>query len=828
MRQSTLLRLILFGAVLFAGMPPLLPAQETASSPPSFALERNIHPLPANEALIVLHINGRRFGDVEALIDADDPFIRVSLLREALVSALSALQYERVFGVVLSRLEWAGSADLKAAGFDCAWDMETLRYSITTPGEFAARREIGFASSPTIQSDHWIPPSTIAGVINFGLGGSANMSAAGTSFPLSLNADGMLNLWATVIEANASVFYTSPDISWSFGSVRALRDFPAIEGRLSAGMISGVGIFRQSRPEIYGFSLRNADEFSRYNRNYSPSVLFVLQKPSTIKLSVNGMVIRTIKLDRGNYRLYDIPFAYGLNQFEIEVDEGEGGEGSLLYKPLSRYITLESGLLVGGKTDYGFSAGFGRTEMEQTIASAYVRHGLDSAFTLAAAAEVDQRSVLGELGFVAGTDIGGFIFDASALFAWDNREYPFAFAAGFQYHLSVPAVANSPAFGLSLEYASQGFTAPQPLSAVAVPDAYVKASANIGGPISRTLSFGAAGQWNRSLVANPVDKGTLSVNFGAAMSKNSFLIVSAGINLATNKDPDFSASLTLSATDPLKSNRHVSFMQASNGQNSIVFGDRLPILGGINYGIQAVNPIGGVSAPSSLAINSVYNNPYYSLSGNAALRYGYLQPSPNGTISLNLGTALSFAGGSFAISKPLRDSFVIFDPDRSTGSNKVAFSVGSGEKLISHGWPVAQSLSSYRTVLAAMEFPEADVDTLATLPQAAMTTSLRSGFLYKAGLEKRFYVAGRLTDASGAPIALVVGDVADATGALVNQTFTDENGLFYIYNLGAGDYTIIWPTDMGISAFSLTADSEIQIDLGDIKAGAAAGPPQRN
>ena len=178
----------------------------------------------------------------------------------------------------------------------------------------------------------------------------------------------------------------------------------------------------------------------------------------------------------------------------------------------------------------------------------------------------------------------------------------------------------------------------------------------------------------------------------------------------------------MSVSDPLKSGRQIGFTQRSKGQNSISFNDQLPVFGGIGYGLQANNLIGGVDDPTSFSVNSGFSTRFTTVSGSAGLNYGGTMASPTGTINMNIGTALSFAGLSFALSKPLNDSFIIFDPDRSTGSMPVAFSIDSGTKFMSYGGPVAAPLSSYREVLADMDFPEADADVVATISHIGVAT----------------------------------------------------------------------------------------------------------
>lgn len=793
-------------------------AQENSTS---IILERNIDPLPEGEALIALRVNGKRYGDVEAKIDLENPFLKVSLLREVLSPELSAAQAERIFSTLLSKLEWVGIADLQAGGIQGTWELDTLTYSINTPGEYTALKELDFSPRLRFDDKEWLSPPAIAGVINFTVSGSAYLSASGTTAPLSANANALLNLWSVAIESYGSASYLAPNFSWYFGSAKAIYDIPKIEGRLNAGMVSSGGIGFQSRPELYGISLNSIEYFSDYDKNYSPSAAFTLQKPSTVRMKINGEVVRSFKLDMGNYRIYDLPFAYGLNEFELEVEEGKSPDGLMIYKPVSKYITTETGLLVGGRGEYGFSAGVGRSEPEELFGSAYYRYGLLSDLTIAAGLQADRRSLLASLGIVAGTDLGGFILDTGTLIAWDGRAAPFAFSADLDYHFALPAVPRAPSFSASVGYETAGFATPQPISTVPTPDSEIYASASIGGSIAKTASVGFSGRWARALDGTKIDTGTVSMNLGLALTKDSSISITSGLSLETGKAPDFSLGFSLSASDPQKPGRYIGFSQPNNGTSSISFNDQLPILGGIGYGIRATNLIGGVSEPSSVTFNSGFSNQFFTLAGSSNVNFGEALTSPNGSVNLNLSTALAFAGGAFAISKPLHDSFIIFDPDKSTGNSTVAFGVNAGTKLISHGLPVAASLSSYNESRVTMDFPEADADVAATIPRIAVSPGYRSGFIFRAGLEKRFYVTGFLVDSSGAPITLVAGDVMKPDGSYADMTFTDDAGMFQIFGLTPGVYKLIWPDEIGVSTLTLIDDADGLVELGEITASPA-------
>jgi outer membrane usher protein len=808
---SALLLLIIFPHTVFAQAPD-----------GDVVLTENINPIPEGEAIISLFINDKYYGEAETRIELEDPFLQTKLVEEALAPQLSTSQKQRIFGTLLAKLEWLGMADLAAANISARWDIEKLSYYLTSPGEYAALRELDFTPDQEVGGSVWLKPSPIAAVINLSGSSTATISNTGTTIPVTVNADGLLNLWSLALEGNGSFSYSNSSPDWNFGSVQGIYDFPTLEGRAKGGMISSEGIGYMSRSEIFGLSIRNVDDFSRYDRNYAPSVAFSLEKPSTVRYIINGNLSRSVKMDRGNYRVYDLPFAFGLNQLELEVEDGNPENGIVIYKPLKKYITTETGLLVGGKIDYGFSAGVSRAELTEPIASAYLRYGLYSYLTTALGLQADRRSVMANIGLVSGTDLGGLIINTGTVYAWDGRSVPLSFAADADYSFALPARKEVPNFGVSFGYKSRGFNPPQPVSVVTTPDSSMKASARISGPLWRRATYGLSGSWDRVFRSPVEDTGSISFNIGLSTLNNFSLNISTSLSLSSQEKPDFSLGISLSTSDPIKSGRSIRYSQTDDGRTSIGYSDQIPLMGGINYTLQGNNLIGGVSEISSIGIGSGIDGRVFSLNGSGRINWGGTLSSPNGVVNLNASTALSFAGGSFAISKPLRDSFIIFDPDKSTGSMPVAFAINSGTKQTSRGGAIAQSLSSYSKVLASMDFPEADADVTATVPQIALATGYRTGFVYRAGLEKRMYVTGRLLDAEGFPVSLIAGDVEKTDGSYFDFTFTDEEGNFQAYGLTSGEYKIHWPDYIGVSLITLGPDEDGLVELGDIAASPVA------
>jgi hypothetical protein len=117
-----------------------------------------------------------------------------------------------------------------------------------------------------------------------------------------------------------------------------------------------------------------------------------------------------------------------------------------------------------------------------------------------------------------------------------------------------------------------------------------------------------------------------------------------------------------------------------------------------------------------------------------------------------------------------------------------------------------------------MDFLEADADVASTIPHISVSPGYRTGFIFRAGLEKRFYVTGYLVDATGAPITLVAADVMMPDESYADMTFTDDTGMFQIFGLTPGVYKLIWPDDVGVSTLTLVDDADGLVELGEITA----------
>lgn len=807
----TIFLAVLAVVVLSTGIGRSAYAQEAAKSP---GLEKNIREVPQTPGLVTLTINGEPYGDIEVRIEAADPFVRVDFLKENLGPMMSAQYRFLVFDVILLKLEWAGIEDLAAAGIKGVWDPDSLVYAINVPASYSDRRNIDFNARIVSNVDQVFKRAVISGVINVDGSADFRFEDGGFAYPLSIEADGVLNIAGWAIEGDLGFVYSN-DILTSYNNTsRIVHDFPGIGGRLSGGRVTGSGISFQARPELYGVSLESEAVFSKYDRQDAPSVAFTVDRPAIVKIYANGILIRTSKMSAGNYRLFDLPLGYGLNVLEVHIDDGSGMVQIL--KTKQPYLSVETGLLIAGETEYGASAGVGIIETDQPFASFYYRHGLTYDLTASLFGQANMKSAMAGSSFTYGSQIGAISGALALVSAWDGRSELLSGAANLGYRFNFAAKKRVPTFSLFVEYTSLGFLSPQPTDTVTTPESVIRLSSQVGASLGAQASTGISATWGRTLSGTQSDIVSVSTNFAARLSRSTSANLSISYDFETAEDPDFSATLSLGMYDPQKGNRRSAYSIAEDGTSSVSLNDRLSMLGGTNVGIDLANPIGGLDEQSSVTLGANASSSFGDIEMSSIVRYGGSTGTVSEVLSVDVSTALAFADGVFAFSRRIPDSFVLFSPESSAKGIPLSFSLDGGQALLTESWPRATPLSSYHRVDASMDFPEADADIVATVPRSVIETTYRSGVLYKAGLSRQYMVTGLVLDPSGKALEYIMGEIFDATGRIVGNTFTDEAGVFQVYGLTPGVYTIKWGTEEDTTVFTLKDDADGIIDLGQV------------
>jgi outer membrane usher protein len=798
-------------------------------APASLAAQETAHPVetahlvPDSMGVVSCSINGVAIGDVEVGIYNDAPVLAVETLKNLIGDLLRPDIFDTIFNVLFRDLEWLSADEMAVAGIGWNWDMNNIMLSLKLPPAYAPVQDIDITPSYPVNIKPILKPSPVSGHIDFSVEADLDIKAAGVAYPLEGSADAILNIFDWIASASGSVRYADNVLTASLSSSQVTRDFPGINGRLFLGRVATPGLSYQSQPELYGATLKS-EEIVKYRVKpgfYELFSEFTVETPSIVRIKLNNMTYRTISLSPGNYRLLDLPFTYGLNDFILEIEDDKGNTTSR-----RAVIPREMNLLVEGLSEYSFSAGVGKADPTQPFGSGYYRYGFSPRLTAGLMGQVDLRSAMGGLSVIYAAPFGSITAYGSAVAAWDGRAEPFTGAATLQYRFIMPGKEYIPSLGLSAEYIAAGYAAPTPSASSTGSNEILRVGAQLGGKLAKLTGFSLSGYWTRTVdgTASDAFNGTLSINQsigeGASLSFISNLSFTAG-----SATPDFSATLMLFVLPRNKPGRSVSYIQAVDGTNSMNFVDKLDVLGGLDLNLRGSNLMIGNPDGSSIGLTARKALDWTDLSISGDYYYGDSTVDDRANFQATMSTTLAYAGGYFAITKQIDDSFVIFAPSKEMSDQNVYFRLESSSAITTQkSRPKILPLTSYKPTAAYMDLPEAPPDIMARIQAALLVPTYRSGIVYTSDILRRYKASGKLQDAKGAPIGYVAGDVVDSSSTTIGSTFTDEEGFFEIYDLLPGSYRILWPEFIGTTDFELKETIDGAMDLGTISATAAAPP----
>ena len=806
---------------LFLALSCLVPATLHAQEAPQPAAAA--HLVPESMGVVSCVVNGIAIGDIEVGIHDDAPILSVETLRNLIGDSLRPDIFDTIFNILFVNLEWLSADEMAVAGIGWTWDMNNIMLSLKVPPAYAPVQDIDISPSYPANIKPILKPAPVSGHIDFSAEADLDLTAAGTQYPVEVTADAILNVFDWIASASGSVRYADDAVTASLSSSQLMHDFPGINGRLFLGRVATPGLSYQSQPELYGATLKS-EEIVKYRVKpgfYELFSEFTIESPSIVRIKLNNMTYRTISLNPGNYRLLDLPFTYGLNDFILEIEDDKGNITSR-----RAVIPREMNLLVEGLSEYSFSAGVGRADPTQPFGSVYYRYGFSPRLTAGLMGQVDLRSAMGGLSVIYAAPFGSITAYGSAVAAWDGRAAPLTGAATLQYRFVMPGKEYVPSLGLSAEYIAAGYAAPTPSASYTGSDQIIRVGAQLGGKLAKLTGFSLSGYWTRTIDGTASDSinGTLSLNQslgeGASLSFISNLSFSAD-----SSTPDFSATLMLFVLPRDKPGRSVSYIQAADGTNSMSFVDKVDVLGGVDLNLRGSNLMIGNPDGSSIGLTSrkALDWADFSLSGD--YYYGDSTTGNRANLQATMSSTLAFAGGYFAITKQIDDSFVIFAPSKEMADQNVYFRLeGSSTIMTKKSRPKILPLTSYKPSAAYMDLPEAPPDILARIQAALLVPSYKSGIVYASDVLRRYKASGRLMDAKGSPVGYVAGDIVDESSTTIGSTFTDEDGYFEIYDLLPGSFRILWPDFIGTTDFELKETVEGSLDLGTITATANEPP----
>ena len=729
-------------------------------------------------------------GDVEVQIGVDDSIeVSASQVLELLSRALDPNVLEQlrpldVPGVFVPLDRFA------VVGLPITFDPRLLELRVQVAPSARGPRSIPVSNTDRQLYGDFAQPESFSAYVN--LRGATSyvhegVTSTGFTDPLFLF-DGAMRMGGIVFESEATwdgrdSQFTREGSRFVYDDIRRLNRWtlgdlvPASRGFQSLSDMAGVGVVRS-------YSLLDPQ------RNVVPrgGRSFILDQESTVEAFVNGRSVRTIRLQPGSYDVSDFPFVQGSNDVDLVIVDDAGRSQTLSFS-----LFLARTQLAPGLSEYGFYAGVATERRlgdidysDDVIATGFYRRGVSENLTLGAnfQAMESAQMVAGEA--VWGSPLGVIGMDAALS---DIDAVGSGWAVNATYERLVEDAGGQGGLSLlaAFEARSRRFGAPGQF-APDNPYSY-NLSVGVNRSFGDTSFVGLQARYARSRGALEDERG-VRISYGRSLTDLINVVLDAdwqeggfasGFGGRVSLIRRFGTTGSARAEYDTRAERARLGYQTSGGR-----------------GVGAWSATANLdTSPSSHGLNAAAsyaaNRADLGLAHSTAFSQATDDISDQRT-SLRVGTSLAFAGGRFALGRPITDSFVIVHPYQNARETVLEVEPspdGYYARTGRLGAAVYGQLNSYtpRTVIYDAPFASAGFD----VGQGAVRVlpPYRAGYAVSVGSDYNMTVIGRLLDREGEAVALLTGVAIEQGGDGQRvEVFTNRQGTFGAPGLKAGHWRI--------------------------------------
>ncbi|MEQ8817559.1 MAG: fimbria/pilus outer membrane usher protein [Thalassobaculum sp.] len=717
--------------------------------------------------------------------------------------------------------------DLRALGLNVAYDVAQVEARVEIPTTMQKVRTLSLTRGFLSEGAAPRGPAEVSGYVNL-LAARDFVSGGDADEPTVVDFDGAADILGVVVESVVT-YRDDGQSRWERGDTRLVHDDPEARTRYSAGDLSyGVNGFQSFRRAGGVAVERNFG--LQPDRASSPAGQseLDLDRVSRVEVMVNGQRVRTLDLPPGRYNVRDFPFVSGTNDVTLRVTD-EVGRVEVLRFP----FVFDTTVLGEGEHDFAYALGVpsestpsGKSYDESDVlASAFHSYGFTDQLTVGAGLQASRDvQVLGAEGRLA-TPLGTFRLDG-ALSRLDSEpddsggagqtgtgtalrlQHRFAEKpeiGGANRNLSTSVTFRSPDFsGLGQQ------TASNPIA--------LDIGALYGQRIHGDL-YGSIGVSHQFARYDQPDVTTADLNFSLPITDDVTAYLQVGRRQLDPGEDDNRLFLSI-AWYPGRSGHRVESSYDSSRQTQRV-----------DYTYTPLSRVDAVDADLSLSRDDSndrltgdigytgYRFDGRILQSSSVDRDG--EGSENRT-TLNFGTALAFADGHFGVTRPIRDSFVLFAPhpaiaDQDLEINRVGDTPAARSDLL--GAPVLPDLNPYYQHQVVIDAPDLPLGYELGRQIYDVRPTYRSGILIPVGTGATVLGDGVLVDAQGQPLPLELGTITAITDAERPpiEFFTSRKGRFRVEGLSPGRWrlTLANAPDRAIE-FEILDGSAGRVDLGNL------------
>lgn len=763
-------------------------------------------PLPAS-------LNGEDVGELNAVVEGQQLHaVDIGPIIPKLEQLLSPAYAEMLRTNTSPSLS---PAALAAAGVETRFDFQNLKLMLAVSVEDRRIQELNLIGEPNFRAARLVRPSPFSAYMNLRGGATYTELSQGGVDGFNnpqLDMENVFNVRSVVLE-NETVVNPAPDKSWEKRDSLLIWDQPERRLRWELGDLEYPVTSLQGFLPMAGVSLHKEDSLQPY-RLTSPlgQSTFFLKQDSKVEVLVNGQTVQTLQMNAGPHQISNFPLAGGANNVVLRITDPVGRveyvNATLFYDP---------GLLKGGEEEFNIAAGFPSITdpnsplyhySGQPAGSAFYRYGFSDRFTAGLNAQATRNTQEGGGEAVLSTLAGTFSLDSGAS---EDRDIGFGHAERLQYQYYVPRshVLADGVVTLLGQHQSPDFVLPNPFVVPVPQDELWNATAAYSQRLTENWNVGVS--YNRQWAGGQTERETydfITGYFWRGLRVN----VTVERTLGTQEQSGWGAFFVLTFT---LSPSHSVF--ASYDTRSHISREEWQYTEPAT--IETIDATLGVqNAPGE---TTGYGNVRYT---GRRLELGVSQDAlsdNNSMTSVHWGTALVYADGTFGVSRPISDSFLLAE---STGSLRDDGGVGlepQGQRFLAQedwlGPAVLPQVTAYYPQHLLIEPLQAAADFDPQTGDLRLEPTYRSGALVRVGQEETAFITGTLLWTDGKVAALQAGTLKGSDGTTM-EFISNRDGTVYLHGLKAGTYTATL-VNHPETTFTITipATKEKNLNLGSIR-----------
>jgi len=417
-------------------------------------------PKRKQELLVQLYVDDQYLEDVQIKYSQD--FKEFFIESERLLDFLKQKMAPEIFGLISSSPAGFSSSTLAQAGLDVLLNEPEFRLDLSIPSDARSLQKHKLFERYRVPDGIEIEPAFVSAFINlqgrqefsyyeqFYDNDSLNELANryfGNAEPerkdWRIYTDGAVNVGGWVLEGKAKIseldhsgsYFDSLPAKTRRDEVRLVRDFTSVDTRFMLGDLSSGNAEHPAFSQlILGAKIEKDSRFFSRQRNLTASqdkIEFLLKKPASIDIYVNGALQRSMTLGSGNHELSGFRGVQGRNQVSIKVRYQDGEQEEI---PFS-FIQSASNITPQGSAEWEVSGGILRRssphgyeykpQMDSALALGLLKYGFTFDIELQSFAQASLSQQMGGLGMIWNLDSSRSVHVRTALSMDENSAIDF-------------------------------------------------------------------------------------------------------------------------------------------------------------------------------------------------------------------------------------------------------------------------------------------------------------------------------------------------------------------------------------------------------------------